>query len=543
MIKLKGNGVCSGIVVGRIAYIDKTAPEVRMLKADDPAAEIRRVEDAKTVARSQLSELYEKTLENMDAESAEIFNIQRMMLDDHDYNNAVKKIISDECVNAEYAVAVAADNFVMMLSSMKDDYMRARSADVRDLSDRLIRCLNGIDQAENNFAGKRIICAFDLTPSETVQMDKSNVLAMVTAVGSSVSHAAILAKTMGIPAVVGVGRKLSSDYNGELAAVDGTDGVIYINPDDKTLSELEAKHKDELKRREIVKRLKGRSTATRDGRKINLYANIGGVSDVEAVLANDAEGIGLFRSEFLYMDGKTLPSEETQFAAYKKVAEAMGGKPVIVRTMDIGADKQADCLNLEPEENPAMGYRAIRICLTHKDIFRTQLRALYRASAYGKIAIMFPMIISAGEIRTARFFAEEIKNELREEGVPFDENVEIGIMIETPAAAVISDVLAKEVDFFSIGTNDLTQYTLAIDRQNPVLEDFYDPYHPAMKRLIKNVIDNAHAAGIWVGICGELGSDPNMTEWLIKAGIDEISVSPSMVLEIRSRIGETEAST
>lgn len=543
MIKLKGNGVCSGIVIGRIAYIDKTAPEVRMLKSDDPAAEIRRVEDAKASAREQLSELYEKTLEDVGEESAQIFNIQRMMLDDNDYNNAVRSIINNEGVNAEYAVAVAADNFEMMLSSMKDDYMRARSADVRDLSDRIIRCLNGKAQAENNFSGKRIICAFDLTPSETVQMDKSNVLAMVTAVGSSVSHAAILAKTMGIPAVVGVGRTLSSDHNGELAAVDGTDGIIYIDPDEKTIAELEAKHKEELKRREIVKKLKGRSTATRDGRKINLYANIGGVSDVEAVIANDAEGIGLFRSEFLYMEGKNLPSEEVQFAAYKKVVESMGGKRVIVRTMDIGADKQTDCLNLEPEENPAMGYRAIRICLTHKDIFKTQLRALYRASAYGKLAIMFPMIISAGEIRTARFFAEEVKSELREAGIPFDENVEIGIMIETPAAAVISDVLAKEVDFFSIGTNDLTQYTLAIDRQNPILEEFYDPYHPALKRMIKTVIDNAHAAGIWVGICGELGGDPNMTDWLIKAGIDEISVSPSVVLEIRSRISETEASS
>ncbi|MCH5350108.1 MAG: phosphoenolpyruvate--protein phosphotransferase [Oscillospiraceae bacterium] len=542
MIKLKGSGVCSGIVIGRIAYIDRSAPDVRMVRADDPAVEMKRVEEAKAVARAQLSELYEKTLEDVGEESAQIFNIQRMMLDDQDYNNAVKNIITADKLNAEYAVAVTADNFEMMLSSMQDDYMRARSADVRDLSDRLIRCLNGKAQAENSFSGERIICAFDLTPSETVQMDKSNVLAMVTAVGSSVSHAAILAKTMGIPAVVGVGRKLSSEYNGELAAVDGTDGVIYIDPDENTLAELEAKHKEELKHREIVKKLKGRSTATRDGRKINLYANIGGVSDVEAVIANDAEGIGLFRSEFLYMEGKTLPSEEVQFAAYKKVIEAMDGKRVIVRTMDIGADKKTDCLDLEPEENPAMGYRAIRICLNNGDIFKTQLRALYRASAYGKLAIMFPMIISAGEIRTAKYFVDEVRSELRAEGIPFDENVEIGIMIETPAAAVISDILANEVDFFSIGTNDLTQYTLAIDRQNPVLEEFYDPYHPALKRMIKTVIDNAHAAGIWVGICGELGSDPHMTDWLIKAGIDEISVSPSMVLEIRGRISETEAS-
>lgn len=543
MIMLKGNGVCSGIVIGRIAYIDKSAPEVKMLRRDDNNAELQRVEDAKAEAYTQLTELYEKTLDDVGAESAEIFNIQRMMLDDNDYNNAVKKIISDENVNAEYAVAVAGDNFEMMLSSMQDDYMRARSADVRDLSDRLIRCLNGKTQEDNSFAGKRIICAFDLTPSETVQMDKGNVLAMVTAVGSSVSHAAILARTMGIPAVVGVGRKLSSDYNGELAAVDGTDGIIYIDPDEKTLAELEAKHKAEIKHREVVNRLKGRSTATRDGRKINLYANIGGVTDVEAVIANDAEGIGLFRSEFLYMDGKNLPSEEVQFVAYKKVIESMNGKRVIVRTMDIGADKKTDCLELEPEENPAMGYRAIRICLNNKDIFKTQLRALYRASAYGKLAIMFPMIISVGEVRAARYFVDEVKSELREEGIPFDENVEIGIMIETPAAAVISDILAKEVDFFSIGTNDLTQYTLAIDRQNPILEEFYDPYHPALKRMIKTVIDNAHSAGIWVGICGELGSDPHMTAWLIKAGIDEISVSPSMVLDIRGRIGETEAST
>lgn len=542
MITLKGKGVCSGIAVGRISYFCKSAPEVKLFNVDDPNTELARVEEAKSAAEQQLRKLYEKALNEVGETEAQIFEIHRMLLEDLDYNNAIKNMISSHKVNAEYAVAVAADNFETMLSSMEDDYMRARSVDVRDVSDRIIRCLNGKKSDERPVGRERIICAADLSPSETVLMDKKNVLAFVTAFGSSNSHTAILARTMGIPAVIGVGRKLSADYNGEIAVVDGTDGVIYINPDEYTLAEMEAKRSRELQRREIMQRLKGRTTATRDGKKINLYANIGAISDVEAALANDAEGIGLFRSEFLYMESSDFPSEEVQFAAYKKIAESMAGKQVIVRTMDIGADKQLEYFGLDKEENPAMGYRAIRICLTRKDIFRTQLRALYRASAFGNLAIMFPMIISVDEIRTIKAFCEEIKAELHAEGIAFNEKLKTGIMIETPAAAVISDMLAAEADFFSIGTNDLTQYTLAIDRQNHILEQFYDPYHPALKRMIKMIIDNAHAAGIRVGICGELGSDPNLTEWFVQSGIDELSVSPAMVLEIRKKISEIETS-
>lgn len=542
MITLKGKGVCSGIAIGRISYFDKSSLNVKRISVEDTDAELERVEEAKNTAREQLSALYQKALREVGEDNANIFEIHRAMLDDFDYNNAITNIITTQKVNAEYAVAVAADNFVMMLSSMADDYMRARSADVRDISDRIIRCLNGRSEniSVSGERGERIVCAFDLAPSATVQMDKKGLLAFVTAAGSSTSHTAILARTLGIPAVVGVGRKLTAECNGEIAAVDGTAGIIYISPDEKTIAELKEKQRAENRRRALVKELKGRATATRDGKKISLYANIGNLSDIESVIANDAEGIGLLRSEFLYMEKMDFPSEETQFKAYKQILEAMQGKRVIVRTLDVGADKNVDYFGLEQEENPALGYRSIRLCLTRKDIFRTQLRALYRASAFGNLAIMFPMINSVGELRAAKYEAESARNELRAEGIPFDEKVELGIMIETPAAAIISDLLAAEADFFSIGTNDLTQFALAIDRQNPNLEQFYDPYHPALKRLMKTVIDNAHFAGIWAGVCGELGSDPNMTEWFIQAGIDELSVPPSMVLEIRRKISETE---
>lgn len=539
MITLKGKGVCSGIAIGRISYFDRSALNVKRISVEDTDAELDRVESAKDTARKQLSELYQKALREVGEDNANIFEIHRAMLDDFDYNNAVSNIITTQKVNAEYAVAVAADNFVMMLSSMADDYMRARSADVRDISDRIIRCLNG--RRENiSGSGDRIVCAFDLAPSATVQMDKKGLLAFATAAGSSTSHTAILAKTLGIPAVVGVGRKLTPDCNGEIAAVDGTAGIIYINPDEKTVAELKEKQRAEQRRRMLVKELKGRATATRDGKKISLYANIGSLSDIESVIANDAEGIGLLRSEFLYMERMGLPSEDTQFKAYRQILEAMQGKEVIVRTLDVGADKNIDYFGLEREENPALGLRSIRLCLTRKDIFRTQLRALYRASVFGKLSIMFPMINSVGELRAAKYEAESVRNELRAEGIAFNESTEIGIMIETPAAAVISDLLAAESDFFSIGTNDLTQFTLAADRQNPNLEQFYDPYHTALKRLMKKTIDNAHSAGIRVGVCGELGSDPNMTEWFIQAGIDELSVSPSTVLEIRRTVSETD---
>lgn len=539
VITLKGKGVCPGIAIGRISYFDKTALNVKRINVDDTNAELKRVETAKETAREQLSKLYDKALIEVGEDNANIFEIHRALLDDLDYNNAITNIITTQNVNAEYAVAVAADNFAMMLSSMADDYMRARSADVRDISDRMIRCLNGCSETISG-SGKRIVCAFDLAPSATVQMDKKGLLAFVTAAGSSTSHTAILARTLGIPAVVGVGRNLTSKFNGEMAAVDGTAGIIYIDPDEKTVAELKEKQAAEQHRKSIAEEQKGRATATRDGQKICLYANIGSLSDIDSVIENDAEGIGLMRSEFLYMEKHDFPSEEFQFESYKKILESMQGKRVIIRTLDIGADKNIDYFGFDKEENPALGYRSIRICLTRKDIFRTQLRALLRASAFGKLAVMFPMINSLTELHSAKDEVKRVMSELRSEGIDFDENIEIGIMVETPAAAMISDMLAAECDFFSIGTNDLTQFTLAIDRQNPNLEQFYDPYHPALKRLMKNVIDNAHFAGIWVGVCGELGSDPNMTEWFVRAGIDELSVSPSMVLEMRRKISETE---
>lgn len=536
MVTLNGKGVCSGIAIGKISYFKKSAPDVQLVSVENPRAELDRVERAKLAAKRQLSELYGKALIEVGGEDAAIFNIQRMMIDDLDYNNAIVSIITNQKVNAEYAVAVAADNFETMLASMSDDYMRARSADVRDISDRIIRCLNGADE-ENIGSGKRIVCAADLSPSETVRMDKENVLAFVTVRGSSTSHTAILARTMGIPAVVDVGRGLSRNYDGALAAVDGAEGVVYINPDEKILFRLKAKQMEDMLQKEYMDSFKTGETLTADGKKIKLYANITNASDAKAALESGAEGIGLMRSEFLYLGRDDYPDEETQFEAYKSVLEIMPDKRVIVRTLDIGADKQAEYLGLDHEENPAMGYRAIRVCLDRPDIFKTQLRALYRASAYGRLAIMFPMIISAEEIRKAKACAAEARAELKSEGIPYDENTEIGIMIETPAAAVISDILAAEVDFFSIGTNDLTQYTLAVDRQNPVLERHYDPYHPALKRLVKTVIDNAHSAGIWVGVCGELGRDVNMTEWFVRSGIDELSVVPPAIPEIRRRIG------
>lgn len=537
MITLNGKGVCSGIAIGKISYFTKSAPSVQMLNVENPYAEIDRVEQAKATAKRQLSKLYEKALQEVGGEDAAIFNIQRMLIDDLDYNNAVRKILTEENVNAEFAVAVAADNFETMLASMSDDYMRARSADVRDISDRIIRCLNGADQ-ENVSGRKRIICADDLSPSETVQMDKENVLAFVTVHGSSNSHTAILARTMGIPAVVDVGRGLTRNFDGAVAAVDGAEGVVYINPDEKILARLEARQQNDIKHRELISGFKDVDTVTADGRRIKLYANINSASDAELATDGGAEGIGLMRSEFLYMNRTDYPDEETQFAAYRSVLESMPDKRVIIRTLDIGADKRADYFGLEKEENPALGYRAIRICLDRKDMFKTQLRALYRASAYGRLAIMFPMIISVEEVRAAKACAKEVMEDLEKENIPYDENAEIGIMIETPAAAIISDMLANEADFFSIGTNDLTQYTLAVDRQNPVLEGHYDPYHLALKRMIKTVIDNAHAAGIWIGVCGELGGDVNMTEWFIRSGIDELSAAPSLIPELRKRISE-----
>ena len=542
MIKLKGKGVCSGIAIGVISYFGSSAPEVMHRNIIDADAELERVKKAKQAAEEQIAELYEKALPELGKESAEIFEIQRAMMNDVNYNNAIKNIITSQKVNAEYAVAVAADNFSAMLSAMSDDYMRARSADVKDVSQRVIRCLNG--SREKKFhSGKHIVCAYDLTPSETFRMDRENVLAFVTARGSSQSHTAILARIMGIPSVIGIGRELDPECDGKLAVVDGSEGVIYIDPTPEVLAASEEKRMKEENLHRQASDFAGRETITKDGRKINLCASVSSVQDIEAALSNDAEGIGLFRSEFIYLESDGFPSEEVQFEIYRKAVNAIPGKKIVIRTVDIGADKQLSYLGLEHEENPAMGFRAIRVCFSHKDVFKAQLRALYRAAAYGKIAIMFPMITSVREVRMIKNILEEVKTELRRGNIPFRDNVEIGIMIETPAAAMISDFLAKEVDFFSIGTNDLTQYTLAVDRNNPALDNFYDPYHEAVKRMIKLTADNAHAAGIPVGICGELGSDPGMTEWFLRTGIDELTVPPSKILETRRRICEMDLSS
>ena len=537
MVKLEGKGVCSGIAVGVISYFGSSAPEVLHRNISDAEAELERVEIAKQSAEEQISELYNKALPELGKENAEIFEVQRELMNDVDYNNAIKNIITSQKVNAEFAVAVAADNFSAMLSAMSDDYMRARSADVKDISQRVIRCLNGSGE-KKFYSGKHIICAYDLTPSETFRMNRENVLAFVTARGSSQSHTAILARIMGIPSVIGIGRELTPECDGKLAVVDGSEGVIYIDPTPEILAAAEEKRREEENYHRLENDFIGRETMTLDGKKISLCASASSVSDIESAEKNDAEGIGLFRSEFIYLESESFPSEEAQFEIYRNAAEAIPGKRIVIRTVDIGADKQTGYFELEQEENPAMGFRAIRICLARKEIFKTQLRALYRASDYGRIAVMFPMIASLSEVRMIKEILAEVRGELQEEKIPFNEKMEIGIMIETPAAVMISDILAKEVDFFSIGTNDLTQYTLAVDRNNPALESFYDPYHEAVKRMIKLTADNAHAAGIKVGICGELGSDPNMTEWLIRAGIDEITVPPSKILETRRRICE-----
>ena len=541
MIKLKGKGVCSGIAIGVISYFGSSAPEVMHRNINDADAELERVKKAKQASEEQLSEMYQKALPELGRDSAEIFEIQRALINDIDYNNAIKNIITSQKVNAEYAVAVAADNFSAMLSAMSDDYMRARSADVKDVAQRVIRCLNGSGE-KKFYSGKHIVCANDLTPSDTFRMNRENVLAFVTARGSSQSHTAILARIMGIPSVIGIGRELTPECDGKLAVVDGSEGMIYIEPTPEILETAEEKRHEEENIRRLAGDYFGRETVTIDGTKISLCAGVSSVPDIEAAMDNDAEGIGLFRSESIYLESEDFPSEEAQFEIYRNAAKAASGKRVVIRTVDIGADKQAEYFGLEREENPAMGLRAIRLCLSRKELFKTQIRALYRASAYGKIAVMFPMIISVNEVRMIKEILAEVREELRGKNIPFNESMEIGIMIETPAAAIISDILAKEVDFFSIGTNDLTQYALAIDRNNSALDSFYDPYHEAVKRMIKLTVDNAHAAGIRVGICGELGSDPNMTEWFLRAGIDEISVPPSKILETRRRICEIDLS-
>lgn len=533
-----GKSIFQGIAIGKILFYEKQQAEVKRHTIEDVTAEMERYEKAKETAIAQLRKLYEKACKEVGEVNAAVFEVHEMMLEDEDYNDSIRNMIEQQQVNAEYAVAMTGDNFSNMFAEMDDEYFSARAADIKDISDRVVSVLCGNGGNINDLEEPIILVADDLAPSETVQMDKEKLLAFVTEQGSTNSHTAILARTMNIPALIGV--KIQKEWNGKMAVVDGFTGILYVEPTPAVLEEMQEKQKKLLEERELLLELKGKEDITKDGRKIKLYANIGNVSDVAGVLKNDAAGIGLFRSEFLYLEKDHFPTEEEQFFAYKTVAERMAGKKVIIRTLDIGADKQVDYFNLEKEENPAMGYRAIRICLSQPDIFKTQLRALLRAAKYGNIAIMYPMIISVAEVKKIKEIVAEVKAELDKEGVPYGE-VEQGIMIETPAAAVMSDELAKEVDFFSIGTNDLTQYTLAIDRQNAKLDSFYDAHHPAILRLIQTVIDNGHAHNCWVGICGELGADTDLTETFIKMGIDELSVSPGFVLPIRKIIRQTDS--
>ena len=535
MEKYTGKSIFKGIAIGKILFYQKGEQPVKRVKIEDTAEQIKRYEDARAKAAEQLQGLYEKALKEVGEANAAVFEVHQMMLEDDDYIDSVVNIIETQQVNAEFAVATTGDNFAKMFAEMEDDYFKARAADVKDISERMVNILSGNESGGALGDEPVIVVAEDLAPSETVQMDKEKLLAFVTRLGSANSHTAILARTMNIPALIEVDIK--EEWNGKMAVVDGYTGTFYIDPDEETLKKMHEKKEEDIKARELLQELKGKEDITVDGKHIKLYANIGGVKDVTSVLANDAAGIGLFRSEFLYLEADNYPDEEAQFQAYKTVAENMAGKKVIVRTLDIGADKQVDYFNLDHEENPAMGYRAIRICLDRRDIFRTQLRALLRASAYGNIGIMYPMIISVDEVKEIKKIVESIKAELTEKGIEYGE-VEQGIMIETPAAVMISDLLAEEVDFFSIGTNDLTQYTLAIDRQNSKLDNIYDSHHPAVLRMIQKTIENGHKAGCWVGICGELGADMTLTETFLKMGIDELSVSPTFVLPIRKLIRE-----
>ena len=540
MITIKGKSVFGGVSIGKIMFYKRNEKVIKRTHVDDVDAEWKRFCDAKDTAVSQLKELYDKAIEDVGEANAMIFEIHQMMLEDLDYLESIENIIRTQEVNAEFAVATTADNFAQMFAAMDDAYMQGRAADVKDVSERVLDILCGVSGGMKEMTEPCIIAADDLAPSETVQLDKSKVLGFATMYGSSNSHTAILARTMNIPAVIGLGEDLLTKYDGKMAVIDGFTGMLYIDPDEETMKVMEEKRAKDQEQKALLEQLKGKENVTKSGQKINVYANIGNVSDVGAVLKNDAGGIGLFRSEFLYLENSDFPTEEQQFAVYKQGAENMAGKKVIIRTLDIGADKQVDYFGLDKEENPALGYRAIRICLTRKEIFKTQLRALYRAAMFGNISIMFPMIISVAEVHEIKAIIAEVKEELKNEGIPFKDDVELGVMIETPASVMISRELAKEVDFFSVGTNDLTQYTLAIDRQNAKLDKFYDPHHPAVLAMIKMAADNAHAEGAWIGICGELGADLELTEEFLKMGLDELSVSPAMVLPLRKRIRECE---
>lgn len=535
-----GKSVFGGIAIGKISVYKKNEQQVKRVRTEDTKGELARYEAAKAAAVEQLQELYQKALKEVGEANAAIFEIHQMMLDDGDYNESVENIIETQKVNAEYAVAVTGDNFAQMFRAMDDDYMRERAADVKDISERVLSVLHGGQKRKVVTDEPVIIVADDLAPSETVQLEKDMVLSFVTVHGSVNSHTAILARTMAIPALIGTEElPLDNTVDGKLAVVDGLNGKIYVEPDAQTLEEMQKRQQAEQEKKELLQLLKGKENVTLDGKKIMLYANIGNIKDLATVIQNDAGGIGLFRSEFIYLEKDNYPMEEEQFSIYKTAVETMAGKRVIIRTLDIGADKQCEYFGMDKEENPALGYRAIRICLTRPEIFKTQLRALFRASAYGNLAIMYPMITSLWEVKRIKEIVEEVKAELNAEQLEFG-NPQQGIMIETPAAVMMSGELAKEVDFFSIGTNDLTQYTLAIDRQNPKLDKFYDAHHPAVLSMIRMTVENAHKAGIWAGICGELGADTSLTKEFLAMGVDELSVSPGSILPIRKIILETD---
>lgn len=536
MLMLKGKSVFSGISIGPLALFHRNTISTAVRPIEDVDAEIARFQKAREEAIGQLKDLYVKAVDKVGEEQAAVFEVHQMMLDDDDYIEGIETKICDEKMNAEAAVDQTAQKFAEMFRSMEDAYMQARAADVLDISRRVEQQLCGGPGIDFSNYDHVIIAADDLAPSETLQLDTDKILGFVTSAGSTNSHTAILARTLGIAAVVSTGTQLHNDVDNMTAIIDGTTGTVYINPDEETMAAMKQKQKEEELRVAALEQVRGVPTGTKDGKKINLYANIGNPGNLPQVLANDAEGIGLFRSEFLYLESSDYPTEDQQFEAYKQAAEALQGKTVVIRTLDIGADKKVDYFQLDPEENPAMGMRAIRICLTCVDLFKTQLRALLRASAYGKIAIMFPMIISVWEVQRCKEILNEVRQELDEKGIAYDKDMEIGIMVETPAAAVMSEELAKEVDFFSIGSNDLTQYTLAIDRQQTQLDAFFDPHHPAVLKLIQMTIENGHKAGIWVGICGELGADLTLTETFLRMGVDELSVSPPSVLPLREKV-------
>lgn len=542
MLTLKGKSVFAGISIGPLALFHRNTISTAVRPIEDPEAEVARFQKAREESIGQLKDLYTKAVEKVGEEQAAVFEVHQMMLDDDDYIEGIESKIRGEKMNAEAAVDQTAQEFAEMFRNMEDSYMQARAADVLDISRRVEQQLCGGVGIDFSKYDQVIIAADDLAPSETLQLDTDKVLGFVTSAGSTNSHTAILARTLGIAAVVSTGTQLHNDVDNHLAIIDGTTGTVYIDPDEETLAEMKQKQQDQAQRKAALEAVRGVPTETKDGKRINLYANIGNPNDLKQVLANDAEGIGLFRSEFLYLESSDYPTEEQQFEAYKQVAEALGGKRVVIRTLDIGADKKVGYFNLDPEDNPAMGMRAIRICLTRVDLFKTQLRALLRASAFGRIAIMFPMIISVWEVKRSKEILEEVKKELDEKGIAYDKNLEVGIMVETPAAAVMSEELAKEVDFFSIGSNDLTQYTLAIDRQQTKLDAFFDPHHPAVLKLIQMTIENGHKSGIWVGICGELGADLTLTETFLKMGVDELSVSPSAILPIREKVRSVDLS-